>query len=274
LKAAIAVPQNFSLKPSRSLSPAFAWRPITCNRQHGRIVIRARLDRLLRGHLRREYRWHLRSIAVTSPAAGMKSPFKPPAGLISMNDAAVIEELYRRFHSMSGETYSDRIMHLRSGDLPFADADGNSFGNVKHLIRGDDKSGAAFDIYRLGWFGGRVWELVIVDGAYLPHAHQKINSEFFIVAGGGHLSRNHEWIAYQEKTRVSVGMAVAHGFITDPDFGQTVFLSIQSDPIRKILIDPDTLTERFEDDFVYVDDVFPLPRALLNARKRKLKARA
>ena len=154
-----------------------------------------------------------------------------------MGDNDLIEQLYRRFQSMSAELFSDRIINLRIDDLPFKDANGNPFGNVKHLIRGDDKSGASFDIYRLGWFGGRVWELVIIDGAYLPHAHRKINSEFFIFNGRGHLSRDDEWSAYQERTRVSVGMAVAHGFITDPEFGPTVFLSIQSDPIRKISID-------------------------------------
>jgi hypothetical protein len=183
-----------------------------------------------------------------------------------MSDDELIEELYRRFHSTSEEIFPDRIMNLQIDDLAFADANGNPFGNVKHLIRGDDKSGASFDIFRLGWFGGRVWELVIVDGAYLPHAHQKINSEFFIFKGRGHLSRDDEWNAYQERTRVSVGMAIAHGFITDPEFGSTVFLSIQSDPIRKIFIDPDTQSERFEDDFVYVDDVFPLPSNLLVKR--------
>jgi hypothetical protein len=187
-----------------------------------------------------------------------------------MGDNELIEELYRRFHSVSEEIFAARIMSLRIDDLPFVDANGNPFGNVKHLIRGDDKSGASFDIYRLGWFGGRVWELVIVDGAYLPHAHQKINSEFFIFKGRGHLSRDDEWNAYQERARVSIGMAVAHGFITDPEFGPTVFLSIQSDPIRKILIDPDTRCERFEDDFVYVDDVFPLPPDLLVTRNQKL----
>jgi hypothetical protein len=187
-----------------------------------------------------------------------------------MSDSELIEELYRRFHSTSEEIFSARIMNLRIDDLPFKDTDNNPFGNVKHLIRGDDKSGASFDIYRLGWFGGRVWELVIIDGAYLPHAHQKINSEFFVFNGRGHLSRGDEWSAYQQRTRVSVGMAVAHGFITDAEFGPTVFLSIQSDPIRKILIDPDTQSEKFEDDFVYVDDVFPLPQHLLNARNQKL----
>ena len=187
-----------------------------------------------------------------------------------MSDSELIEELYRRFHSTSEEIFSARIMNLPIDDLPFSDADRNRFGNVKHLIRGDDKSGASFDIYRLGWCGGRVWELVIVDGAYLPHAHQKINSEFFIFKGRGHLSHDDVWSAYQERTRVSVGMAVAHGFITDPEFGPTVFLSIQSDPIRKILIDPDTQSERFEDDFVYVDDAFPLPQELLDTRNQKL----
>jgi hypothetical protein len=187
-----------------------------------------------------------------------------------MSDDELIEELYRRFHSTSTEIFSDRIMSLRTDDLLFADANGNPFAKVKHLIRGDDKSGASFDIYRLGWFGGRVWELVIIDGAYLPHAHRKINSEFFIFNGHGHLSRDDEWSAYKERTRIAVGKAVAHGFITDPEFGSTVFLSIQSAPIRKILIDPDTQSEKFEDDFVYVDDVFPLPRDLLDARNQKL----
>jgi hypothetical protein len=189
-----------------------------------------------------------------------------------MRDNQVIEALYRRFHSLRSKTFSERIINLPIEDLPFKDAAGDRFGKVVHLIRGDDKSGAAFDIYRLGWCGGRVWELVIIDGVYLPHAHQNISSEFFIVAGRGHLSHGNEWTAYQEGTRTSVGMAVAHGFITDPEFGPTVFLSIQSDPIRKTLKDPDTQTEKFEDDFVYVDDVFPLPLDLLAIRHRKLAA--
>jgi hypothetical protein len=189
-----------------------------------------------------------------------------------MSDDELIEELYRRFHSASERIFSDRISHLRIDDLPFADTNGTPFGNVKHLIRGDDKSGSSFDIYGLGWFAGRVLELVIVDGAYLPHAHQKINSEFFIFKGHGHLSRDDEWSAYQERTRVAVGRTVAHGFVTDPEFGPTVFLSIQSDPIRKMWIDQDTESEEFEDDFVYVDDVFPLRQDLLDARNRKLAA--
>jgi hypothetical protein len=187
-----------------------------------------------------------------------------------MSDDELIEELYRQFHSSLEKKFSVRIANLRIGDLPFTDSKDNPFGNVRYLIRGDDKSGASFDIYRLGWHDGRVWELVIVDGAYLPHAHLKINSEFFIFKGRGHLSRDHEWSPYQERTKVSVGMTVAHGFITDPEFGPTVFLSIQSDPIRKIFIDPNTRSEIFEDDFIYVDDVFQLPADLLNARDRKL----
>ena len=189
-----------------------------------------------------------------------------------MGGNELIEELYRRFHSASKEAFSTRIAHLRIDDLPFTDRDGTPFGTIKHLVRGDDKSGAAFDIFRLGWFGGRVWELVIVDGAYLPHVHKRIDSEFFMFAGRGHLSRDTEWCAYQERSRVSVGRAVAHGFITDPEFGATVFLSIQSDPIRKILIDPVTKSEYFEDDFAYVDDAFPLSADLLRIRKQKLAA--
>ncbi len=187
-----------------------------------------------------------------------------------MDDNEMMAQLYRRFHSSSPEPFSARIMALRTSDLPFTDAEGNPFGNIKHLVRGDDKSGASFDIYRLGWFAGRIWELVIIDGAYLPHAHQKIDSEFFIISGHGHLSRDHEWSAYQQQTRVSVGMTVAHGFITDPEFGPTVFLSVQSNPIRQITIDPDSQTEKFVDDFVYVDQNFPLPADLVEARNRKL----
>jgi hypothetical protein len=190
-----------------------------------------------------------------------------------MSDNELIETLYRRFHAASDETFADRIEHLRIDDLPFKDTEGLPFGNVKHLIRGDDKSGASFDIFRLGWFEGRVWELVIIDGAYLPHVHQKINSEFYIFTGRGHLSRDAEWRAYQEKSRVSIGMGVAHGFITDPEFGSTVFLSIQSDPIRKISIDPITRSEKFDDDFVYMDEAFPLPPDLLDRREQKLAAR-
>ena len=190
-----------------------------------------------------------------------------------MDDKELIEELHRRFHSASGKTYADRIADLPIDELPFANTDGTSFGKVKHLVRGDDKSGAAFDIFRLGWFGGRVWEFVIIDGAYLPHAHKKIDSEFYILTGRGHLSRDAEWRAYQDQTRVPVARGMAHGFITDPEFGPTVFLSIQSDPIRKISIDPITKAEKFEDDFVYVDDAFPLPNELLQIREQKLAAR-
>jgi mannose-6-phosphate isomerase-like protein (cupin superfamily) len=190
-----------------------------------------------------------------------------------MGDDELIEELDRRFYSAPVTSFADRIARLRIDDLPFSEADGRRFGTVKHLVRGDDKSGAAFDIYRLGWFGGRVWELVIIDGAYVPHIHRKIDSEFFILTGHGHLSRDAEWRAYQEKSWVSVGRGVAHGFITDPEFGPTVFLSIQSDPIRKITIDPITRLEKFEDDFVYIDEAFPLPPDLLDARRQKLQLR-
>lgn len=187
-----------------------------------------------------------------------------------MDDNELIEELYRRFHSASEGTLSDRIAQLPIADLPFKDPDGLPFGNVRHLVRGDDKSGASFDIFRLGWFGGRVWELVIIDGAYLPHVHRNIDSEFFILAGRGHLSRDAEWSAYRERSRAAVGRAVGHGFITDPEFGPTVFLSLQSEAIRKIVTDPITKSETFEDDFVYVDDAFPLPADLLAMRRRKL----
>jgi mannose-6-phosphate isomerase-like protein (cupin superfamily) len=189
-----------------------------------------------------------------------------------MDDLELIRALDRRFHATPEPILADRIRRLPVGDLPFKDQDGLAFGEVKHLVRGDDKSGAAFDIFRLGWFGGRVWELVIIDGAYLPHAHRNIDSEFFIVAGRGHVSRNAEWRAYQENSRIAVGRGVAHGFITDPEFGETVFLSIQSDPIRKITIDPITQAEKFEDDFLYVDDAFPLPPDLVAMRGRKLAA--
>jgi hypothetical protein len=183
----------------------------------------------------------------------------------AMGDNELIEELDHRFHRMPADV---RTMPI--DDLPFTDAEGRPFGAVRHLVAGDDKSGAAFDIFRLGWFGGRVWELVFIDGAYLPHAHQKIDSEFFILRGGGHVSHDADWTAYRERSRIAVGRGVAHGFVTDPDSGSTVFLSIQSDPIRKIVIDPATQTERFEDDFVYVDDRFPLPPALVEERSRKL----
>jgi len=111
-----------------------------------------------------------------------------------------------------------------------------------------------------------------IDGAYLPHVHRKIDSEFVIITGHGHVSRNAEWSPYRPRTRLSVGMGIAHGFITDPDFGPTVFLSIQSDPIRKISIDPVTHAEKSEDDFVYADEAYPLPRDLLELRKQKLSA--
>ena len=112
-----------------------------------------------------------------------------------MPDLELTEEVYRRFHSASEEVFDDRIAHLSIDDLPFTNSDGRPFGKIRHLARGDDKSGAA-------------------------------------------------------------GAGVAHGFITDPDFGATVFLSIQSSPIRKIVTDPNTGSEKFDDDFVYVDDAF------------------
>jgi hypothetical protein len=190
-----------------------------------------------------------------------------------MGEDHLIEELYRRFHSAPEEPYSDRIAHLPIDDLGFTDADGTVCGNVRHLVRGDDKSGAAFDIFRLGWSDGRLWELVIIDGIYLPHVHRKTDSEFVILMGRGHLSRDAEWRPYREKSRVSVARGTAHGFITDPGAGATVFLSLQSDAIRKISTDPKTHAEKVNDDFVYVDDVFPLPPGLCEARKRKLAAR-
>ena len=187
-----------------------------------------------------------------------------------MDDCRLIEELYRRFHLAPATAYSDRCANLQIGDLPFKDSDGAAFGNVQHLLHGEDKSGAAFDIFRLGWFGGRLWELVIIDGAYVPHIHRKVDSEFVIFAGRGHLSRNAEWLPYREKSRIFIGMTIAHGFITDPEFGPTVFLSIQSQAIRQIVVEPHTRSVMSRDDFVYADDAFPLPADLLASRKWKL----
>lgn len=184
-----------------------------------------------------------------------------------MGDDELIEELHRRFHSAPAQKYSERIARLRIDDLPFEDGDGALSTSVEHLVRGDDKSGAAFDIFRLGWFGGRLWELVVIDGAYLPHVHRKIDSEFVIFAGSGQLSRNAEWRPYRERSRVAVAMGTAHGFVTDPAAGATVFLSLQSDAIRKISTDPNTHSEKSEDDFAYADDEFPLPPALAEETK-------
>lgn len=187
-----------------------------------------------------------------------------------MGDDKLIEELHRRFHSAPAQKYSERIARLRIDDLPFKDSAGAPCTSVEHLVRGDDKSGAAFDIFRLGWFGGRLWELVVIDGAYLPHVHRKIDSEFVIFAGRGQLSRNAEWRAYRERSRVAVAMGTAHGFVTDPAAGATVFLSLQSDAIRKISTDPNTHSEKSEDDFAYADDEFPLPPDLCKMRKQRL----
>jgi hypothetical protein len=63
-----------------------------------------------------------------------------------MDDSELIDDLYRWFHSAHEEIFADRIGHLPIGDLPFTDPVGTPFGNIKHLVRGDDKSGAAFDI--------------------------------------------------------------------------------------------------------------------------------
>ena len=125
----------------------------------------------------------------------------------------------------------------------------------------------------LGGSGEEFGNWSVIDGAYLPHAHRKINSEFYIIAGRGHsfAGRRMERLSRRSQGRRSA-WRWRYGFITDPEFGPTVFLSIQSDPIRRILIDRDTQTESFEDDFVYVDDVFPLPADLLDARNRTLAA--
>jgi len=188
-----------------------------------------------------------------------------------MNDNELIEEIYRRFHAAAEETFAARIMNLRIDDLPFVNPDGTPFGNVMHLVRdGKDKSGAFFDIYRLGWFQGRLWELVIVDGVYLSHSHPNIDSEFIIMQGGGHLSHDDLWGKYEKRTRTTVGRGIGHAFITDPALGPTVFISIQSDPIRQIIIDQGTGNKTFVDDFVYVDDKYPLPPHLLAERNGKM----
>jgi mannose-6-phosphate isomerase-like protein (cupin superfamily) len=180
-----------------------------------------------------------------------------------LNDKDLIERLFCRFDAAADELFCDRIQKMQVDDCGFKDADGTTATEVTAHNPGTDKSGAGFQIFRLGWANDRLWELVMIDGAYVPHRHKGVDSEFFIFTGQGYWSCNQEWREYQARSSTTVDRGVAHGFVTDPRCGPTVFLSIQSSEIWNFKTNAI--------DFEYADhDGFPIPRALIEQRKRRI----
>jgi hypothetical protein len=175
-----------------------------------------------------------------------------------MNDEQLIKVICARFRAASDEVLADRIMNIQIDDLGFTDHKGKPFTKIERLPV-EKKEAKAFGVFRLGYANGRVWELVIIDGIDPPHIHVKTKSEFVIVKGGGYLSHDDKWDEYREDSRTKIGNGVAHGFVTDPRQGATVFLSVQTDPIK----DPET----GKDDFVRVEDKFPVPPNLVAWRQ-------
>jgi mannose-6-phosphate isomerase-like protein (cupin superfamily) len=181
-----------------------------------------------------------------------------------LTDTDLIEELLRRFEAATNEVSFDRIQDMPIDDLSFKNTDGTTETEVTEHDPGIDRSGAAFQIFRLGWANGRLWELVVIDGAYVPHRHIGVESEFFILTGEGYWSSDHEWSEYQRRSSTTIDRGVAHGFVTDPRCGPTVFLSIQTSEIWNLKTNAI--------DFEYADhDGFPIPLALIDRRKRLLK---
>ena len=184
-----------------------------------------------------------------------------------MKDNELIEELFRRFQAAADQVLSDRIQKMRISGLGFKNADGTPGTEVTAHNPGTDKSGAAFQIFRLGWANRRLWELVMIDGAYVPHKHIGIDSEFFIFTGQGYWSCDHEWSEYRARSSITIDRSVAHGFVTDPQCGPTIFLSIQSSEIWNL--------ETNVIDFEYADkDGFPIPSALMDQRNRRREEKA
>jgi quercetin dioxygenase-like cupin family protein len=177
----------------------------------------------------------------------------------NLNDKDLIEELFRRFDAGADQAFCDRIRKMQIDDLGLKNADGTSATEVTAHKPGTDKSGAGFQIFRLGWANARLWELVMIDGAYVPHRHMKVDSEFFIFAGQGYWSCDQEWREYQVRSSATIDRGVAHGFVTDPRCGPTVFLSIQSSEIWNLKTNAI--------DFEYADqDGFTIPLALMDQR--------
>jgi hypothetical protein len=184
-----------------------------------------------------------------------------------LKDAELVEELFRRFQAAGDKVLFDHIQKMCITGLGFKNADGTPATEVTAHNPGTDKSGAAFQIFRLGWANRRLWELVIIDGAYLPHKHSGLDSEFFIFTGQGYWSCGHAWSEYRARSSITVDRSVAHGFVTDPQWAPTVFLSIQSSEIWNL--------ETNVIDFEYADkDGFPIPPSLMDQRKRRLKKNA
>jgi len=194
-----------------------------------------------------------------------------------MEDKKLIEILYRRYNqaalqvagrqplAFNREALNASILNLPIDDLGFTNFDGTSSTKIELLAHRKDKS-KAFDVFRLGRANGRVWELVVIDGVDVPHKHLKTDSELVIFNGGGFVSHNEIWSRYRTTQNIKIDAGTAHGFVTDPRQGATVFLSMQPNPIQ----DPVTRQE----DFVPAGDEFPIPPHFLQWRDDQLAALA
>jgi mannose-6-phosphate isomerase-like protein (cupin superfamily) len=142
----------------------------------------------------------------------------------------------QRFHAASGNVAAIIIK-----DLGLTDDRGRPARRIIAFPYGEEKNGARFQIFRLGWFAPhpgtkrKLEEVVVLpDLLYLPHLHKAATGKFVIICGGGFVSRGDHWSLFGPGSRILVPNNTPHGFVNDPARGPVVFISEQSSEIKNM----------------------------------------
>jgi mannose-6-phosphate isomerase-like protein (cupin superfamily) len=150
------------------------------------------------------------------------------------------ERFYRsvaqRFHAASGNVAAIKIKDLR-----LTDDRGRPARRIIAFPYGEEKNGARFQIFRLGWFAPhpgtepKLEEVVVLpDLLYLPHLHREAIGKFVILSGSGFVSRGDHWSLFGPGSRILVPNNTPHGFVNDPLRLPVVFISEQSSEIKNM----------------------------------------
>jgi mannose-6-phosphate isomerase-like protein (cupin superfamily) len=142
----------------------------------------------------------------------------------------------QRYHAAAGN-----VAAINIEDLGLTDDRGRPTRRIVAFPYGEEKNGARFQIFRLGWFASRpgtirkLEEVVVLpDFIYLPHLHKAAIGRFVILRGSGFVSRGNHWSAFAPGSRILVPNNTPHGFVNDPMRSPLVFISEQSSEIKNL----------------------------------------
>jgi mannose-6-phosphate isomerase-like protein (cupin superfamily) len=149
-----------------------------------------------------------------------------------------------RFYQVVAQRYravAGNVAAINIEDLGLTDDRGRPARRIIAFPYGEEKNGARFQIFRLGWFAPRpgtkrkLEEVVVLpDLIYLPHLHKRAIGRFVILRGGGFVSRGNHWTRFGPGSRILVPNNTPHGFVNDAAGSPVVFISEQSSEIKNM----------------------------------------